>query len=368
MADPKLTEGTLYINRDRDFRTGQLGPYVKLGIVRGEREATDRNLEHQTGNPREVITVHELFSPMVEHLETQLHHRFARFWVHGEWFEMDNEFVKKEVLPVAERIIEQQKESVEDFEAKLVQKAMISTDVIREATDEEKEVAMKCFAAREELVKSKALKDFIDYQIRTMIEDDDGIEGIVNLTYKKGSTSFDKKKFLDENKELASQYFEEREDKLSGSIILTKGKLLKDMNEKAEEKIKELKKQIPKFSWQSKDRSAKSRDDSSLLLHAVFVGSMKAVAEAEWEYERQKARLVKMLGEDKGIEDVITYNRVMKAQEPAFNSGKFKEENQELYDSYLKEGKESVAVSILPYRAYSPIDVNFSKYSKTIYD
>ena len=368
MADPALTEGTLYVNRDRDFRTREFGPYVKIGIVRGERDASARNLEHQTGNPREVITVHELFSPMVEHLETQLHHRFASYWVHGEWFEMDDKFVEKEVLPEAKRIIEQQKESVEDFEAKLIQKAVVSSDIVRKATDEEKEVAEKCFTAREALIQAKSLKDFIDSQIRIMVGTDNGIEGIVNLSYKKGPTSFDKKKFLEENDELAKQYFEEREDKLSGSIILAKGKSLKDLNDIADEKIKEKKKEIPKFSWKSKGKKMKSRDDSSLILHAAYVSSMKAIAEADWEFERQKARLVKLLGKDRGIEGIITYNRTIKTQDPAFNASKFKQENPELYTSYLEEGKESVAINIHSYRAYSPLEIDFSKYTKTIYD
>ena len=43
-----------------------------------------------------------------------------------------------------------------------------------------------------------------------------------------------------------------------------------------------------------------------------------------------RARLVRLLGDDKGIEEIITYNRVMKAQNPAFNSTRFKNENPEL--------------------------------------
>ena len=54
--------------------------------------------------------------------------------------------------------------------------------------------------------------------------------------------------------------------------------------------------------------------------------------------------------------------------DPAFNASKFKQENPELYASYLKEGKESVAVNIHSYRAYPPTEIDFSKYTKTIYD
>jgi len=87
-------------------------------------------------------------------------------------------------------------------------------------------------------------------------------------------------------------------------------------------------------------------------LHAMYVESMRDVAIASWEFDRMRARLVRLLDDDKGIEGIITYNRVMKAQNPAFNSTRFKNENPEIYQSYLKEGKESVAVAILPYRAY----------------
>ena len=56
MPSASLTPGELYINRDRDFRTGEWGPYIKIGIVRDERVSKARASEHQTGNPREVFT------------------------------------------------------------------------------------------------------------------------------------------------------------------------------------------------------------------------------------------------------------------------------------------------------------------------
>ena len=84
--------------------------------------------------------------------------------------------------------------------------------------------------------------------------------------------------------------------------------------------------------------------------------------------KRQKARLVNLLGTDKGIENIITYNRELKPQEPALNSKKFKSDHPELYETYLKQGKKSVALTIESYRAYPPIEIDFSEYTKTIYD
>ena len=52
-------------------------------------------------------------------------------------------------------------------------------------------------------------------------------------------------------------------------------------------------------------------------LHSMYVESIKDVAESSWEFDRMRARLVRLLGGDKGIEGIITYNRVMKEQTPA---------------------------------------------------
>ena len=90
MTEPKLTPGTLYIDRDQDVLSGEWGQYVKIGIVRNDKEASIRNKEHQTGNPRRIHVIFSAESPMVEHLETYLHHIFASRRVLGEWFLLDD--------------------------------------------------------------------------------------------------------------------------------------------------------------------------------------------------------------------------------------------------------------------------------------
>jgi hypothetical protein len=145
---------------------------------------------------------------------------------------------------------------------------------------------------------------------------------------------------------------EDREDKLSGSISLAKGKSLADLDSELSDALAEAKSRIPKFKPELKSKTPRSMNGLQEL-HAMYVVCMRDVAVASWEFDRMRARLVRLLGNDKGIEEIITYNRVMKEQAPAFNLTRFKNENPEVYQSYLKDGKESVAVSILPYRAYN---------------
>ena len=115
MTEPKLTPGTLYIDRDRDVLSGEWGQYVKIGIVRNDKEADLRNKEHQTGNPRHIYMIYSAESPMVQHLETQLHHRFATRRILSEWFQLDENAVKTVVIPLAEEIIQEQKGALEAF-------------------------------------------------------------------------------------------------------------------------------------------------------------------------------------------------------------------------------------------------------------
>lgn len=88
MAKIKLTKGQLYFLREKDFLSGEITRYVKIGLVRDVKETDERIREHQTGNPREIYDYHSIESPFVEHLETQMHYRFADNWITGEWFDM----------------------------------------------------------------------------------------------------------------------------------------------------------------------------------------------------------------------------------------------------------------------------------------
>jgi len=94
MTEPKLTPGTLYIDRDQDVLSGEWEQYVKIGIVRNDKEASIRNKEHQTGNPRRIHVIFSAESPMVEHIEIYLHHICVYQRVLRQWFLLDHNAVQ----------------------------------------------------------------------------------------------------------------------------------------------------------------------------------------------------------------------------------------------------------------------------------
>ena len=91
----KIKGGELYFIRENDVRTGELTPYVKIGIVRDksgdERTSEDRALEHQTGNPRKLFVESIIKTPSVTEIEKIVHLLYAEERIYGEWFDFTRE-------------------------------------------------------------------------------------------------------------------------------------------------------------------------------------------------------------------------------------------------------------------------------------
>lgn len=79
------TRGTIYFIRERDVRTGEISPYVKIGLTEGERSAEERKHDLKTANPRELFVAHAFEVSCVNAVETALRYEFIRQNVRLEW-------------------------------------------------------------------------------------------------------------------------------------------------------------------------------------------------------------------------------------------------------------------------------------------
>jgi hypothetical protein len=82
--------GSLYFMLERDRFTQAPSHYLKIGIVSGDRDVAKREREHQTGNPRQIVSHHSIQAPGVQMLETFMHNHFAKLRVKGEWFKVSD--------------------------------------------------------------------------------------------------------------------------------------------------------------------------------------------------------------------------------------------------------------------------------------
>ena len=182
MTLPKFTEGTLYIDRDQDVRTGDWGSYVKIGIVREGKTPEQRVRELQTGNPRRVHTIKTYLSPMVENLETRLHHHFAEYWVRGEWFDMDDNFVDNELHETIQEYITEQEENIDNHKQRVDLNSTASNGQIRDPEDIEVDLHTEYIAVKTRNDVANAEAQILKRQMMEEMGDSGGVEGILKLS------------------------------------------------------------------------------------------------------------------------------------------------------------------------------------------
>ncbi len=104
----KLVPGTIYFVRESDSKTSGHSDLVKIGLVEGKRSPFERLREHQTGNPRKLLFDESQFvwTDAVAFVEAQLHSKFAKLRVSGEWFQFQSEKEIEEAVSSAREFAE----------------------------------------------------------------------------------------------------------------------------------------------------------------------------------------------------------------------------------------------------------------------
>jgi hypothetical protein len=85
--------GEIYFIGERDTRSGERSPYVKIGLVGSTRTSADRLYDHRTSNPRELIVHAIVKTDLVAWTENALHKKFGKQRIRGEWFVLDDELL-----------------------------------------------------------------------------------------------------------------------------------------------------------------------------------------------------------------------------------------------------------------------------------
>ena len=351
MAEPKLVPGTLYIDRDQDLRTGAWGAYVKIGIVRNEKEASDRTKEHQTGNPRRIHILHEVPAPMVENLETRLHHWFAERWVIGEWFEMDEGFVTSQVIPKALEIIETQVASHGAFENKKALTNIESDGVVREATEAETALGTGFAASKARVDAAKAKKEILRALILDAMGDVGGMKGVVDLQRNKSGGTFDKTAFKNANETLYESFLITKVSEPKGTLSFKTGAALSKIDKELDTANKTALMRSKSLDVALLEADQEIPTDSVKKAHSTYVATLGELSEAEFELEAIKAKLAQAVGNSDGIEGVVMWKREAK-ETIEFDATAFKQAHAELHEAHLKPVTHSVTPKVSMCRPY----------------
>lgn len=77
--------GKIYFICERALISGELSPFVKIGLTSHDRKSIDRKNDLQTGNPRELFVAHEVEVACVKAIETILRYEFLMQNIQREW-------------------------------------------------------------------------------------------------------------------------------------------------------------------------------------------------------------------------------------------------------------------------------------------
>ncbi|MDA9345899.1 GIY-YIG nuclease family protein [Porticoccaceae bacterium] len=350
MTEPKLTPGTLYIDRDQDVLSGEWGQYVKIGIVRNDKEASIRNKEHQTGNPRRIHVIFSAESPMVEHLETYLHHIFASLRVLGEWFLLDDNAVQTQVIPIAQTLIEEQRTSLEAFTQKVANKSTASSGISREPTASELALHQQAIGAKHALEILQARQDIIKSKLIQLAAGSGGISGVLDFQTKISRPSLHKSKLKADHPELYSEYETLVLGEPKGLLSIKGTSSLKQLDE---ELYDEKKLMAHSAATDNSDitRPEVERNSTITDLHQAYLENLKAIASADWLFESFKAGIALILRNDDEIKGVVSWKRLAK-EESKFDTDAFAKDHPDMYAKYLSSEKVSIASIVYPSRPY----------------
>lgn len=314
----KLPAGTLYFMRETDYLTGQQFDYVKIGIVKGERDFAAREKEHKTGNPRSIKSIKEISTHAVQTLETFMHNKFAVNRVSsGEWFYLPGSQLD-EAIALAEsqavvladyieriRILEESSKAAHD------KKPLAKTSELENTVFELRRLESR-------LAENKSLRDYLSKHLISIAGDDPNFEKLFKFSQTKDSTQFDGAALKKEHKDLYESFM---------------------TNES--------------FSWSYKvlvegDREEKStatlEGKTPFELHKNYLNAWSENSSLTWDLMVLESQLVSLIGGASGIEGLIQWKRT---DRKFFDKKAFEDAHPDLVAKFQRhvKGKKNVHVA-----------------------
>ena len=346
-----LKPGWLYFLRDRDYRSGSEGDYVKIGLTNFERPVADRIDDHQTGNPRELYSLHEMQVSAISTVENYLHHQYAVSRVHGEWFEMSDSQIG-EAIEKADQLNELIERHREEIELGMEIYNMPSNGVVREASEDDLALGEEWLRAKERHLMAKSTSTLHRERLLRMMGACRGIEGVVDFQDKVRSASTDKSAIKKLHPDLVDRY---SSIKASVSGILKAefaNPSLKDLDESLADRIKiEKAGKHDGSEPDDYDDSPAPRAPEIEEAHVALLSSLGEERESKINLDLAVDRAKAACGMNDGIEGVCRWKRV-EVETPVIDWKGLEEDNPDVVDANTTPEKRIAAFKVKPYRPY----------------
>jgi hypothetical protein len=344
--------GEIYIIGEKDLRTREVTQYFKVGIVRensnnADRDSTQRLLEHQTGNPRELFIESVVKTELVELVETLLHKKFAPLGVRGEWMKLtESELnqVKVEALSFAKEA----KGIITDLQKAENLAKEKSDKVTIPATDELLALNQTYLEASAKLKASGEMFNVIKEVLSDALEDEDEeeeVEVFVQVQERKGRSIFDEDSFKAKYGAIYSKFV------ISRSVI--KGTASYSGSRSFKKDFVDFDPAFAKMvdGFEPLVKRIATGKETKESLHAFSLELRRATAEAEWSKMKAESKIKVACGTHAGIEGVFKWVRTEKITE-SLDKKALKDAHPDLVEEFTTSGQSTKAVLVDPKKGY----------------
>lgn len=319
--------GEIYFIRERDRTDGQHSSYVKIGLVKStKRNSEERLLDHQTGNPRDLVLHHKVETPSPYWVERGLHHRLGRKRVRGEWFLLEaDELIESIVL--AEELARQAFEFVDLIEEADSLRKIVSNGTILPPTQDASDWLEQLSQARARVEICKALGNEYTMVFQSLSKEEqqavEDEELIVIEPYI--HRIFDKEGFARDYPDLYGRFITLKTSP-SGNFL----------PKYSSYPVTELDRDLAQFEIDFRDACQKVLAESMAFsdlaeLHRDLESRQNAY---EWEKSIADANLRVICGHADGIEGLCTWKRTVKEKEE-FDEDGLQSSHPEEYKKFL---------------------------------
>lgn len=286
--------GKLYILSERDVMTREISDYSKMGLVRKTRTVEERIKDHQTGNPREITSEYETWSPRVQELEEMVHHIFAHLRVKGEWFKMSPEYIQNTVVPAICEFVKQQTEDELTRMKVHTLKDVVSNGQVRSSTSDDIEALDLYYDAKDKCDSMKSQMQDIKAKILSHAGTSEviGVYKVLNL-----EKHTQKVRFTPEANNTKSRFMTNKRKFYSTFRIV---------------KRPCKNRRTPNTLNLNVPPGALEPDDEIKCMHLEYLQLLGEMREAEYNLDKATNDIKIRIGENDGISGVATWTRGFK--------------------------------------------------------
>jgi hypothetical protein len=344
--------GEIYFIGEKDLRSKEITPYFKVGIVRenldnADRDSTQRLLEHQTGNPRELYIESVVKTELVELVETLLHKKFAPLGVRGEWMLLNGAELAQVKIAAQELSKEAAEITASMLQAEKLAKT-VSDETLIPATDELKALNEIYLQSNAKLKACDEMFDQIKEILAEALEDEDEeeeVEAFVQVQERKGKSIFDEDAFKSKYADIYSK-FTITKSTVKGTASFTGARGFKKEISEFDPALGAV---VESFSPLVEKIAAGKETKESL--HGFSLELRRFNAEALWEKLKAENSIKVACGTHAGIEGVFKWARTEKVTE-SLDKKALKEAHPELVAEFTTQGEAVKAVIIDPKKGY----------------